>query len=143
MARTWQGGEWVGEDDVVEQDRAEVREVEAREADEVREDEAKDKDRGLVRPQVPGEPYEGAATIELLETTDVEDIQALSDALVEVIQGAAYDDMSWPEVDMALRRTSHAIRQNWAATGTVKAAAEPPPEDAPARAADEEPRYAS
>jgi hypothetical protein len=82
-----------------------------------------------VRAQEPGKGYEGQATIELLETTDAEDINSLSAAIVALIQDAAWDDMTWPEVDRALRLTSHEIRQNWSATGTVKPA--PPPEPDP------------
>jgi hypothetical protein len=63
------------------------------------------------------------------ETTDAEDIASLTAAIVALIQQAEFDDLTWPEVDRALRLTSHEIRQNWSATGTVKPA--PPPEPDP------------
>jgi hypothetical protein len=91
-------------------------------------------ERAAVRPQVAGQPYEGAATIELLETTDVEDIQTLADAIVALVGTAAYDDMTWNEVDHAFRRASSLVKQNWSATGTVKAAAADPARAAPAKA---------
>jgi hypothetical protein len=65
------------------------------------------------------------AHVEARETTDVDDIQALADAVVATIQTAAFDDMTWNEVDHALRRASSLIKLNWQATGTVQPA-EPP-----------------
>jgi hypothetical protein len=87
------------------------------------------------------------------ETTDVEDIQALADQIVALVGTAAFDDMTWNEVEHALRRASSAVKQNWAATGTVSATGTPPVADAAAAAAaaparakaredDEKPRYA-
>jgi len=77
------------------------------------------------------------------ETTDAEDIASLAAAIVALIQQAQFDDLTWPEVDRALRLTSHEIRQNWSATGTVKPA--PPPEPEVETARDEkaeQPKYA-
>jgi hypothetical protein len=70
------------------------------------------------------------------ETTDVDDIQALADAVVATIQTAAFDDMTWNEVDHALRRASSLIKLNWQATGTVQPAPVDPPavRAAPAKA---------
>ncbi len=65
------------------------------------------------------------AHVEARETTDVDDIQALADAVVATIGTAAFDDMTWNEVDHALRRASSLIKLNWQATGTVQPA-EPP-----------------
>jgi hypothetical protein len=56
------------------------------------------------------------------ETTDAEDIDALAADIVALVQLAEYDDMTWAEVDRAMRLASAQIRQNWSATGTVKAA---------------------
>jgi hypothetical protein len=66
------------------------------------------------------------------ETTDVEDIQLLSDEVVALIQTSAYDDMTWAEIDAALVRASHQIKINWSATGSVMPAPEPPPPEPPA-----------
>jgi hypothetical protein len=67
--------------------------------------------------------------VEALETTDVEDIQLLADAIVTVCQDAAYDDMTWAECDAALLRASHMLKVNWTATGTIQPP--PPPEPPP------------
>jgi hypothetical protein len=66
-----------------------------------------------------------AARVDARETTDVDDIRALADGIVALIQTAAFDDMTWAEVDMALRVASSLIKLNWQATGTVQPA-EPP-----------------
>jgi hypothetical protein len=68
------------------------------------------------------------AGVEARDTTDVEDIQLLAEAIVTLCQDAAYDDMTWAEIDNALLRASHLLKINWHATGTIQP---PPPEDPP------------
>ena len=66
-------------------------------------------------------------------TTGQEDVQALVDALLGVIQTAPFDDMSWAEIDRALMHTSHQIKAIFSLNGTLDPPdAPPPPEDAPA-----------
>ena len=68
-----------------------------------------------------------AKTADARETTDVEDARLLADAIMLVIQQSAYDDMTWAEIDAALRLTSHEVKVNWTQTGTVKPAPPPAP----------------
>ena len=50
---------------------------------------------------------------------DAEDIQRLADEIVGLCQTSAYDDMTWAEIDNALRLASHDIKVNWSVTGSV------------------------
>jgi hypothetical protein len=59
-------------------------------------------------------------------TSPQEDVQALADALMAVIETAPFDDMLWPEIDRALQHTSHQVKTIFTQRGTLDPPDEPP-----------------
>jgi hypothetical protein len=70
-------------------------------------------------------PHPAPTSPTQFDTSDSEDVRALAATLLAAIQVPAYDDMTWAEVDAALRLTSHHTKRNWIITGTVKPPAPP------------------
>ena len=70
----------------------------------------------------------------MADTSPVQDVQALTAALVETVRQSAYDDMPFQEIASSFAKAEHEIRILFVQYGTLDQgtidAANPPPEGA-------------